>query len=128
MSRLEDIDDVRLDVRAYYGPGSPPEWMDLIEKSKCNIICLCRLLATDCDLPEHIRSLCTVSVDKSIVKNIAQKATNKSGSAYWWYNYDLIINFGGTEMTAQILWNEGTSSHKIERRRVIWTTYRKRRI
>jgi len=104
VTKVEDIDDVKLDVRAFYGSGTPPEWMDLIEK-------------------KHIRSLCTVSVDKSIIKNIAQKSTNKSGSAYWWYNYDLIINFGGTEMTAQILWNEGTSSHRIERRSTAQIVY-----
>ncbi|KLO05433.1 hypothetical protein SCHPADRAFT_911041 [Schizopora paradoxa] len=83
----EDMDGAKLGIFAYLGLGDPPKFLDQIASK------------------ELFRRLCIVSIDRDNLHRIMESGT-RSGAKFWKYSYDIVISFGGAEMTVQICWTE----------------------
>jgi len=83
----ESMNGAHLGIYAYLGHGEPPKFLDQITNTAL------------------FRKLCMVSIDKQSLSRIMESGS-RSGAKFWKYSYDIVISFGGAEMTAQICWTE----------------------
>lgn len=58
--------------------------------------------------------LCLISADLSTLRNHMTRRKNAGKEAFWEFHYELLLGFGGPEMTAQIVWFE-----KVRRKRKV---------
>ncbi|KAI5116123.1 hypothetical protein M0805_004503 [Coniferiporia weirii] len=81
---LDELESMSVVLLAFRGCGEPPEWIN--------------------EAP--IASLCIVQADTSSLKGLLKPLTGVNGQIYWYQRYSLILQFGGTELKAQIAWKE----------------------
>ncbi|KAI5115452.1 hypothetical protein M0805_008680 [Coniferiporia weirii] len=81
---VEYYESNSLDLLAFPGSAEPPVWVD--------------------EAP--LTTLCTVTADTSNLKRLLRPLTGTSGQTYWTQDYEFILQFGGTELKAQISWKE----------------------
>jgi len=56
--------------------------------------------------PTNFSRLCVVKADFSTLRRMSREQTGPKGGAYHAIEYDVVINFGRTEFTARVRWNE----------------------
>ena len=54
-------------------------------------------------------TLCRVEADTSLARK--ERHTRSDGRVYYTFDYEVVMLFGPTEMSAQIAWKEDVSSH-----------------
>ncbi|KAI5115973.1 hypothetical protein M0805_001504 [Coniferiporia weirii] len=81
---LDRFGSKSVDLLAFRGSGEPPAWTD--------------------EAP--LDTLCTVTADTSGLMGLLRPLSGTNGQTYWTHNYELILQFGGTELKAQISWEE----------------------
>lgn len=59
---------------------------------------------------EMFTTICTIKGDTTGQKLV--KRFNEQGEPYWVQDYDIILNFGLTELTAELAW--------VEKVRIVW--------
>lgn len=94
---------IQMEIIAYRGPGTPPDWMDEPEtRLKFRLIILSCLSET-WPFSDLFTKLCTIKSDLSLPK---VHITRKFRKSFWRTTWEVVVMFGGTELQAQIAWRE----------------------
>lgn len=56
---------------------------------------------------DGMTTLCTIHADLSGLYPFLQRRPGKHGVVYWRVEYDILIEFGGTQLKARLQWKEG---------------------
>ncbi|KAF9025803.1 hypothetical protein BDZ89DRAFT_1068051 [Hymenopellis radicata] len=83
---LSKLHSIQSDILYYKGSLSHPKWIDVE--------------------PDMFPSVCIVTADTSKAAKSLPLKRRADGKPYFVLNYDIILLFGGTEITAQVAWKE----------------------
>ncbi|KAL0571653.1 hypothetical protein V5O48_010311 [Marasmius crinis-equi] len=99
-----DLNNISQDILVYEGPEEHPCWMD--EGQDRHFRKLATLFAATGHLPKRLI--------RSVIKGPRRKGSPRS-SWYWQIDYDIILLFGGTQLHAQLAWeDEELPTRKME--------------
>jgi hypothetical protein len=94
---------LEIDILCYRGSSPNPAWTD-VDPGRLLFYLLHKSLN---NRPKGMYSkLCTIMTDTSEIQHVIRRCVRQDGQTYYVMDYDIVLSFGLTELTAQVAWKE----------------------